>query len=128
MKSCPLLFLALLAAAATAADPPKNLFEGGSFESWDEATGLPTATAWCWSLPKDPFTAMERATNEWRSGAGSLHLRDDSSAKENQTLGHVIGKDELAKLRGNASARSRGARRRAASLSGPGGCARLPGP
>ena len=100
MKSCPFLALALIATAATAADPPKNLFEGGSFESWDEATGLPTATAWRWSLPKDPFTAMERATNEWRSGAGSLHLRDDSSAQANQTLGHVVAKDELAKLRG----------------------------
>ena len=100
MKSCPFLALALIATAATAADPPKNLFEGGSFESWDEAIGLPTATAWRWSLPKDPFTAMERATNEWRSGAGSLHLRDDSSAQANQTLGHVVAKDELAQLRG----------------------------
>ena len=100
MKSCPFLALALIATAATAADPTKNLFEGGSFESWDEASGLPTATVWRWSMPKDPFTAMERATNEWHAGAGSLHLRDDSSAKENQTLGHVVSKGELEKLRG----------------------------
>ena len=43
---------------------------------------------------------MERSTNERHSGAGSLHLRDDSTAKENQTLGHVVSKGELATLRG----------------------------
>ena len=99
-----LAFLALLwcsaATAATAADPPKNLFEGGAFETWDEASGLPTATAWRWSLPKEPFAAMERSTAEAHAGAASLRLRDDSTARENQTLGHVVAKDELAKLRG----------------------------
>ena len=100
MKTSFLLFLAFLATAATAADPPKNLFEGGAFETWDEASGLPTATAWRWSLPKEPFAAMERSTAEPHAGAGSLHLKDDSTARENQTLGHVVAKDELAKLRG----------------------------
>ena len=101
-----ILPLLLLCTAAHASDParpasdPRNFFEGGAFESWDEATGLPTATAWRWSMPKDPFTTMERATNEWQTGAGSLHLRDDSTAQANQTLGHVIARDELAKLRG----------------------------
>ncbi len=100
MKTCHFLSLALFATAATAADPPKNLFEGGTFETWDEASGLPTATAWRWSLPKEPFAAMERSTSEAHAGVGSLHLKDDSTARENQTLGHVVAKDELAKLRG----------------------------
>ena len=100
MKTYPFLVLALLATAATAADPPKNLFEGGAFEAWDEASGLPTATAWRWSPPKEPFAAMERSTAEAHAGAGSLHLKDDSTARENQTLGYVVAKGELAKLRG----------------------------
>jgi hypothetical protein len=93
-------FLLAGVAVTAAAEPSENLFEGGSFESWDEASGRPTATAWRWSMPKEPFAAMERSTNERHSGSGSLHLRDDSTAKENQTLGHVVSKGELATLRG----------------------------
>ena len=96
----------LVAAAAAAAEPPRNFFEGGAFESWDEASGMPTATKWRWSLPKEPFAAMERSTNECHGGAASLHLRDDSAARENQTLGHVVSKGELEKLRGKRVALS----------------------
>ena len=92
-----ILPLLLLCTAAHASDParpasdPRNFFEGGAFESWDEATGLPTATAWRWSMPKDPFTTMERATNEWQTGAGSLHLRDDSTAQADKIVDRIVG-------------------------------------
>ena len=91
--------LALFAAAA-AAEPSENLFEGGSFESWDGASGKPTSTSWRWSLPKELFAAMERSTSERHGGAAALHLRDDSTARENQALGHVVSKGELKKMRG----------------------------
>ena len=106
---------ALLATAAAAAEPPGNFFEGGSFESWDEASGMPTATKWRWSLPKDPFAAMERSTEERHGGEASLHLRDDSTARENQTLGHVVSKGELEKLRGKRVALSAWVKQVAAS-------------
>ena len=90
----------VLFATAAAAEPSENLFEGGSFESWDEASGMPTATAWRWSRPKEPFATMERSTNEFHAGEAALHLKDDSTARENQVLGHVVAKGELKKLRG----------------------------
>ncbi len=96
------LLLAASAALAmqAATESAANLYENGGFESWDEASGRPTATSWRWSLPKDPFTEVGLSTNEFHSGISSLHLKDESAARENQTLGHVVSKSELAKLRG----------------------------
>ena len=100
MKTSPFLVLALLATAATAAEPPKNLFEGGAFETWDEASGLPTATPWRWSLPEDPFAEIGLSREERHGGESSLHLKDVTRARSNQTLGHVVSKRELDEMRG----------------------------
>lgn len=43
---------------------------------------------------------MSLSSNEFHSGAASLHLRDDSPSHENQTLGHVATIEEVKRMRG----------------------------
>ncbi len=87
-------------AAAFAAGASRNYYEGGAFESFDGDSGKPTATSWRWALPDDPFTEIGLSQEQKRSGESSLHLKDGSTAHVNQTLGHVVSRNEIDKMRG----------------------------
>ena len=88
------------AAAASGAGTSGNFYEGGSFESFDGGSGRPTATTWRWSLPEEPFSEIGLSQEEKHGGGSSLHLKDDTGTRSNQTLGHVVSKGELDEMRG----------------------------
>ncbi len=78
----------------------ENIFDGGGFESWDDASGLPKGTSWRCVLPKTPFAILERSASESHSGAVSLHLKDESVDRANHDLGLALANDRLKALRG----------------------------
>lgn len=91
-----LLSTALLLAAV-------NFFPNPGFETWDVASGYPTADSGRWRVQhagEKGFTELNQSSSERHSGEFSMHIRDANAGSLNHTLTYQLGSDCAKACRG----------------------------
>lgn len=71
-----------------------NFFPNPGFETWDAASGYPTAEKGRWRVQhsgEKGFTALEQSSSERHSGEFSMHIRDANGGPLNHTLTYRLG-------------------------------------